>query len=654
MHRPAAGQGRACARPPLRRPPRLEPLEERNLLAAPFRLTDVLVQLAPTAAVAPGQPLLPGVVLGRALDGAAGLYQADLNGVGVADALAALAADPFVLQAGPDLALSPSSVPNDPLFGSQWGLSNTGQNGGTAGVDIGAPAAWAVTAGSYKTVVAAMDTGIDYDHPDLYRNVWLNRAEIPRSRLKNLVDVDGDGVISFADLNNPVNQGVGKITDVNGDGRVDAADVLAPMVKDANGNDTGKGGWADGVSEDGDTAHVDDLVGWNFVTDTNRPFDDNGHGTQVAGIIGATGDNGVGVAGVAWRVSLMACKFMAADGQGYISDFIAALGYAAAHGAKVANNSWAGAAYSAALSAAIDQARQAGVVFVAAAGNYGRNTDTAPTYPADFKPDNIITVAAIDRNGRLASFSDYGPHSVDVGAPGVDILSPLAGGGCGLISGTSAAAPFVSGVAALVWSEHPTWTYLQVIDQILHTARPTAALSGKTVTGGRVEAAAAVGATGTTATPPPPPAPPPVSTGKASVWTASARVAITGGARAVSALTITQDEKIGQVEVKLSLTYPADGDLFLYLEAPNGTKVLLSDRRGGTGANFAGTLFDAAARAPVGHGTAPFAGVFRPEGLFSNLVGLTTKGTWKLVVVDRGTGRVGRITDWSLIVTPAR
>jgi subtilisin family serine protease len=651
MHRPAAGQGRACARPPFRTQPHLEPLEERNLLAAPYRLTDVLVQLAPTAAVTTGQAMLPGVVLGRALDGPAGLYEADLSGVGVADALAALAADPFVLQAGPDLALGASSVPNDPLFGSQWGLSNTGQNGGTAGIDIGAPAAWAATAGSYKTVVAVMDTGIDYDHPDLYRNVWLNQAEIPKSRLKNLVDVDHDGYISFADLNNPINQGVGKITDVNGDGRIDAADILAPMVLNAQGQDTGRGGWAyAGNTQDGDTAHPNDFVGWNFVTNTNRPFDDNGHGTQVAGIIGATGNNGVGVAGVDWRVSLMACKFMAADGQGYISDFIAALGYAARHGAKVANNSWAGAAYSAALSAAIDQARQAGVVFVAAAGNYGRDTDTAPTYPADFNLANVVSVAAIDRNGRLASFSDYGSHSVDVGAPGVDVLTPLAGGGYGLISGTSAAAPFVSGVAALVLSEHPTWTYLQVIDQILHTARPTAALSGKTVTGGRVDATAAVGATGTTATPPPPP----VSTGGKSVWTASTPVAITGGARAVSALTIGQDVKIGQVEVKVNLTYPADGDLFIYLVAPNGTTVLLSDRRGGTGANFAGTLFDAAARTPIAQGKAPFAGVYRPEGLLGNFVGLMTKGTWKLVVVDRGTGRVGRITGWSLIVTPSR
>src|SRR5262249_35850193 len=157
-----------------------------------------------------------------------------------------------------------------------------------------------------------------------------NQAEIPYSRRRNLIDVDGDGIITFHDLADRRNQGVGKITDVNGDGRIDADDVLAKMVKDAYGRDTGRGGWADGVSEDGDTAHVDDLVGWNFVANNNRPFDDNGHGTHIAGTIGAMGNDGVGVTGINWQVSMMACKFLGADGNGGIGAFAQALHYALA------------------------------------------------------------------------------------------------------------------------------------------------------------------------------------------------------------------------------------------------------------------------------------------------------------------------------------
>src|SRR5579885_1633287 len=171
--------------------------------------------------------------------------------------------------------LTVAQVPNDTRFSEQWGLLNTGQAGGKAGDDIHAPQAWDVTKGSRKVVVSVMDTGIDYNHPDLYQNIWLNQAEIPLSRKANLIDVDGDGLITFADLNDSRNQGAFKITDVNGDGRIDAADVLAPMVRDVNGNDTGQGGWAfPGNTLDGDTAHPNDFIGWNFVNNTNNPFDD--------------------------------------------------------------------------------------------------------------------------------------------------------------------------------------------------------------------------------------------------------------------------------------------------------------------------------------------------------------------------------------------
>src|SRR5205085_7732371 len=188
-----------------------------------------------------------------------------------------------------------------------WGLK------GAFGIQ--APKAWDVTTGSTTVPIAVIDTGIDYKHPDLYQNIWINQAEIPPSRLKNLVDVDGDGLITFYDLNNPTNQGAGKIRDLNGNGYIDAGDILQPMTK-TSGVDSGEGGWADGISEDGDTTHVDDLIGWNFINNTNNPLDDHGHGTHVAGIIGAVGNNSAGVVGVNWKTALVPLKFINASGSG--------------------------------------------------------------------------------------------------------------------------------------------------------------------------------------------------------------------------------------------------------------------------------------------------------------------------------------------------
>ncbi len=137
--------------------------------------------------------------------------------------------------------------------------------------------------------------------------MWLNQAEIPSSVLPNLTDTNGDGLITFADLNQPVNQGTGKIVDTNGDGVITGADAIAP---------TSSGGWASGSTQDGDTAYPDDLIGWNFVAGTDDPLDDNGHGTHTAGIIGAVGNNGIGVSGVNWNVQVMAVKFLDSSGSG--------------------------------------------------------------------------------------------------------------------------------------------------------------------------------------------------------------------------------------------------------------------------------------------------------------------------------------------------
>src|SRR5262245_14467078 len=198
--------------------------------------------------------------------------------------------------AGPKLVFEGQLTPSDPLLSQQYALTK-----------IQAPQAWATTTGSHSVVVADIDTGIDYTHPDLYQNVWINQQEIPAARRANLIDIDGDGLISFRDLNNPINQGVGKITDLNHNGVIDAGDLLAPY------NPDGTGGWADGTDGDGSpnavkNGYVDDIVGWDFYHNDNNPFDGYGHGTHTAGTIGATGNNGTGVSGVNWDVSLMALK----------------------------------------------------------------------------------------------------------------------------------------------------------------------------------------------------------------------------------------------------------------------------------------------------------------------------------------------------------
>src|SRR4029453_265717 len=188
-----------------------------------------------------------------------------------AAALATFRNDPNVLFAEPHYRVSLQLLPNDPDFSRLWGLDNTGQVGGTEDADIDAPEAWDVTTGRQSTVVAVIDTGVDYNHPDLYQNIWINQGEIPASRKENLVDTDGDGLITFVDLNDPQNQGPFKITDVNGDGRIDGADLPPPLQK-SGGADAGGGGWKDGIDGDQDK-FVDDFVGYDFVNGDNDPMD---------------------------------------------------------------------------------------------------------------------------------------------------------------------------------------------------------------------------------------------------------------------------------------------------------------------------------------------------------------------------------------------
>jgi subtilisin family serine protease len=346
----------------------------------------------------------------------------------------------------PDFAIRPTAVPDDPSFTDQWGLRNTGQSGGSRGGDIAAVAAWDVTTGSRSVVVAVIDSGFDYTHPDLAANAWRNPGEVPGDGLDN----DGNGF-------------------------------------------------------------VDDVHGWDFANDDADPMDDDGHGTHVAGTIGAVGDNGVGVTGVSWQVSIMGLKFLDAEGSGSISDAIAAISYATRmrreFGVNVVatNNSWGGADRSLALRAAIAEGGAAGILFVTAAGNDGVNGDRRANYPANEDLDAVIAVTATNRSNRLPAFATYGPVHVDLAAPGAAIRSTVPGGGYATFSGTSMAAPHVTGTIALLAAANPAASATAIRGAILSTTRPLAALAGKTVTGGLLDAAAAVRAIRGDVPPPPPP-----------------------------------------------------------------------------------------------------------------------------------------------------
>jgi len=245
----------------------------------------------------------------------------------------------------------------------------------------------------------------------------------------------------------------------------------------------------DGLDNDGDGI-VDDVFGFNAISGGGDPNDDNGHGTHVAGTIGAAANNGQSHVGVAWNVRLMAVK--AADQFGFLSSsaIIAGVDFAIAKGAKVINASFGGYFFSQAEFDAFLRARNAGVLVVAAAGNDGIDTDIFSHYPSGFQLDNIISVGALDRQDNLASFSNRGRTTVHLGAPGVEITSTynLADNSYVSLAGTSMAAPHVAGVAALVFSLTNTMTYSEARNRILFTTTPVTAVATNTVTGGRVNA----------------------------------------------------------------------------------------------------------------------------------------------------------------------
>jgi subtilisin family serine protease len=351
------------------------------------------------------------------------IYVVHLGGTTtVADALTAYQANPFVVYAEPDYIWHADLIPNDTLFGQEWGMNNTGQNGGTPDADIDAPEAWDVTTDAPGVVVAVIDTGIKWDHPDLAANIWTNVNEIPN----NGIDDDGNG-------------------------------------------------------------YIDDTRGWDFVNNDNNPTDDHGHGTHCAGTIGAVGNNGQGVAGVVWNVQLMPLKFLDASGSGTTSSAIKAVTYANRNGAKISSNSWGGGGFSQALYDAIKTGRDTyDTIFVAAAGNAANNNDANPSYPASYDLDNIVSVAATDRNDLLAGFSNYGATSVDLAAPGVSIVSTWNNNGYNTISGTSMATPHVSGAVAMIRGAFPGDSYKTVINRLLANVDVLPNLSGKVATSGRL------------------------------------------------------------------------------------------------------------------------------------------------------------------------
>src|SRR5213592_2926864 len=332
-------------------------------------------------------------------------------GMRVKDAIEFYRRRPDVLYAEPNWIVDAQVVPSDPSFSSLWGLNNTGQNGGIPDADIDAPEAWDITTGSSDVVVAVIDTGIDYTHPDLSANMFRNELDCN----SNGIDDDGNG-----------------------------------HVDDCFGIDT----------TNNDSDPIDDAT--------------PGHGTHVSGTIGAVGNNAVGVVGVNWAVRLMACKFLGATGSGSTADAIDCLEYVKLMKDRGVNivatsNSWGGGGFSQALYDAIEAHLQRGILFIAAAGNTnpGSNNDTKPFYPAAYYLPNVIAVADTTRTDALASFSNFGRRTVHLGAPGSEILITTPGNTYSIFSGTSMATPHVTGVAALLAAQDPTRDWRVIKNLIL-------------------------------------------------------------------------------------------------------------------------------------------------------------------------------------------
>jgi len=229
-----------------------------------------------------------------------------------------------------------------------------------------------------------------------------------------------------------------------------------------------------------------DLFGWNYVSNSGNVQDNNGHGSHVSGILGATGNNGAGIAGIDWNARIMALKVLDSKGDGATDAAVSAIYYAVQHGARVINASWGGDNFSQAFLDALNYADSKGVVFVTAAGNVSADNDVTASYPASYRTPNELVVAATDQVNNLAGFSNYGRATVDLAAPGVGILSIIPGG-FAVYDGTSMATPFVAGTVALVEGVHPDWNAEQLVADVASTVKPVPALNGLLIDPGVVD-----------------------------------------------------------------------------------------------------------------------------------------------------------------------
>jgi subtilisin family serine protease len=359
-----------------------------------------------------------------------GMRQVKLpEGMSVEDARDILKNDPDIEYVEPNYRRHPQETipPNDTDFDLLWGLHNTGQwvNGsrGIFDADIDALEAWKLFQDSSDTIVAVLDTGVDYTHPDLNANIWKNEKEL---------------------------HGI------------------------------------DGYDDDGN-GYTDDVYGWDFYSNDKNPMDEGDHGTHVAGIIAAEMDNTTGIAGVAPNARIMVLRFM--NGDGSVSDEIDAINYAIEKEVKIINMSFGSYNSSTPEREAMRDAGEAGILFIAAAGNRNTNNDgSSSLYPASYNLSNIISVAATDQDDRLWEDSNYGAISVDVGAPGVNIYSTTPDNHYSYKNGTSMATPHVAGLAALLRGKNMDLRNLEIKSIILETVDSLYSLDGITTAGGRINA----------------------------------------------------------------------------------------------------------------------------------------------------------------------
>ena len=346
-------------------------------------------------------------------------------GTGVYDALRRVPDIAEVAYAEPNYILEAAEEPNDPLYQDAWSLGPSNQSGFRSGIDT--PSAWNLTVGAESVTVAVVDSGVHLAHPDLAANMWTNPGE-------------------------------------SGNGR------------ESNGADDDRNGF------------VDDWRGWDWIDDDNLPTDLQGHGTMVAGTVGAHGNNGVGASGVSWHTRLISLRVLNQEGIGFSSDAASAFAYAGKMGAKIVNASLTSPLPSVAMLEAITSASK--TLFAVAAGNESTNNDVQPKFPCNIELPNVLCVAATDEFNGLASFSNYG-LSVDLGAPGVRILTTHPDGYVEF-HGSSAATPHVSGTAALMWARHPEASVSQIAQAIVNGVEKLPQLQGKTTSGGRLNAAGAL------------------------------------------------------------------------------------------------------------------------------------------------------------------